>query len=373
MMRSNKCSSIAATSLFVFELVNKKGFHYGSLIVEPSLKQFYDVRRAHVRPHFQILATQKISYLCGLRDQGFVEVKDPSVGRRNGNDRYYSVLTCEKNHYLNEILVINTIATDEEFSMLAGQLPAKEMAQSMFSDPSQFGLTRGDVRGNSRYDAGYTGTNCTDDSVIPGMFFPHTLRPPSTMPGMNGDPTMETTMFKAGCSVMMLSDAIGSRLVDKTLAYSTQLFGNEERDDLFGRRWAEKLGMREEFGEVARFDATSCFGTGVTADHRVLKTERHVDKFNSKYAGEDHSPTYTEIVEVELANGVVSYVRIGFNIYKKQICCDTYKRLLVNRKIAHDMQEECVGRVKSVSNGLPLHKKFVVPNRKKKGEGAVGT
>ena len=44
-------ASVVAITYLVFELYTK-GQHYGSFLIEPNQRQYYDILRTDVRPHF---------------------------------------------------------------------------------------------------------------------------------------------------------------------------------------------------------------------------------------------------------------------------------------------------------------------------------
>ena len=186
-----------------------------------------------------------------------------------------------------------------------------------------------DKRGNLRHDAGYTGANQTDASVVTGMYFPRRMVGPSRRGGVCGDATMDHTLFKSGCSVMKMADCVSTNHPLPKTKMAGEIFADNQRNSLFGGRWADDLGMGE-LKQWARFDATSCFGTGETSDWRIHKTERHKDDQNSKHENENHCPTFTKVVVVRYPNGVEVAVRLGINVYEKGCCSDTKRQLMVN-------------------------------------------
>ena len=72
-----------------------------------------------------------------------------------------------------------------------------DIAQRIFVD--EYKGVGGDVRGNLRYDIGYTVVNQTDASVVKGMFFSNHLKGCSMLRGLEDDLTLEHSLFKYGC------------------------------------------------------------------------------------------------------------------------------------------------------------------------------
>jgi hypothetical protein len=348
-------ASVVAVTYLVFELWSK-GAHYGSFLIEPNHRQYYDIPRTDVRPHFQLISTQVHAYIGTLTSQSFEEVEDAtrtSLRHSVRPKKFYTVLKSCRNYYLNEVTVVNLFRHGSKLREHADKIPMTKLAQRMFVDEYE-GLC-GDVRGNLRYDIGYTAVNQTDASIVKGMFFPKRLVPCSKKSGMEDDLTMEHSLFRYGCYVKMMADEIQDNPDNRGVTY----FDNEERDNWFGHRWAEAL-LLGPLKPWACFDGLSCFGTGGTIDHRVIKTDVHVDRHNSKVRGEDHCPTYTEWVWVVTPSGYRQQVRVGINLYKKACCDDAMRRLSVNQSIA-ELLDERLGEDDGTKDSKPLHKKFVPP------------
>ena len=87
-------------SWIVFELVNAKGAHCRSLIVEQSATQILRIQKVGEVPHFQLLNDQKNYYIKTLQQEGFTEggeSMDPNV---SSDVKYYSIMTSDIDHYL---------------------------------------------------------------------------------------------------------------------------------------------------------------------------------------------------------------------------------------------------------------------------------
>ena len=145
----------------------------------------------------------------------------------------------------------------------------KDIAQRMFVD--DYKGMGGDARGNLRYDIGYTAVNQTDASVVKGMFYPKRLKSCSLSRGFEDDLTLEHSLFRYGCYVKMMAGEIQK---DPENEGSIPFFAHKKRDEWFGGRWATAL-MFSSLQPWACFDGMSCFGTGQTVDHRVVKTDIH--------------------------------------------------------------------------------------------------
>jgi hypothetical protein len=264
-------------------------------------------------------------------------------------------MSGNRNYFLDDITVCNDMTKDE--IAMYGCIPMTEFGEKMFIHDYSAEGNRADKRGNLRYDAGYTGMNQTDRGVVPGMNFPCRLIGPSRQAGIGDDATFEHTLYKAGCLVMKLSDSICSRHPKPSTAMGQYAFGDDDRNRLFGVRWAEKLGIHS-LQNLSRFDGMSCFGTGETIDYRVIKTERHVDEQNAREEGEDRCPTLTMIVAVEIGEGVTILARVGINLYKKNCCTAAYRRLRVNKDILSVFLQS---QPMKSTESMPLHERFRRP------------
>ena len=347
-------ASVVAITYLVFEL-HSAGLHYGSFLIEPNRRQYYDILRTDERPHFQLLENQIPAYLGNLRDLSFEEIEEPSNRSLQQNERpkkFFAILKSNTNYYLDEVTVVNIFRRGSALRKLANQMQLASVGQRMFVD--DYKGKSGDHRGNLRYDIGYTAVNQTDASVVKGMFFPKRLKGCSTSRGFDGDLTFEHSLFRFGCYLKMMSDEVHN----DSKRDGGKFFTNKKRDEWFGGRWADAL-MFSSFKHLACFDGLSCFGTGDTLDHRVVKTEIHMDKHNSKMKGEEHCPTYTEWVEITAPGGRKLQVRVGINLYKKSCCEEFLRRLSVNETIARKLEGPSVGK----SNDKPLYQKFSPPTK----------
>ena len=357
-------STVAEATLLVFEMwttgsKKKAGIHYGSFIIAPSERQYYDIPRTDIRPHFQILDRQVDAYIESLQCQGFEEVEDASRKRLRHNKRpskFFVFLESDRNHFLPEVTVINDFLPGSSMRSISKTIPMTEIAQRMFVD--EYEDIGNDIRGNLRYDIGYTAVNQTDEKVVDGMFFPKRLTKCSKIQGIGRYETMEKALFAYGCGVMRMADEVSYM---DPFGTSGPCFSEVRRDYYFGIKWCRDLGL-ESLIPWARFDASSCFGTGVTVDHRIIKTENHVDKHNSRAKNHWNCPTYTELVNVRTKTGCVIRVRVGINIYKKACCDDVMNRLSVNEKIEGLIKKDLEARNVGLG-GSELYKNFI-PKRK---------
>ena len=180
-------ASVVSITYLVFELYTK-GQHYGSFLIEPNQRQYYDILRTDVRPHFQLFENQIPAYLGTLRNLSFEEVEYPSKHCLQQNVRpkkFFAFLKSSSNCFLDEVTVVNIFRRGSAIRKLAEQIQLTNVGQRMFVD-DYTGMT-GDTRGNLRYDIGYTAVNQTDASVVMGMFFPKRLKGCSLSRGFDGD------------------------------------------------------------------------------------------------------------------------------------------------------------------------------------------
>jgi hypothetical protein len=341
--------SIAGSCMLILEACNKNNVHYGTYIIRQNYEQFYDPLNAKRNKHYQIFGWQYDTYLSRQQEKGFELIEDPSdvdilreewsgvVSDEDVHDhvmilprsKFVYVLSEFEDHYLKDLVVVNNFGG--ELRGLADKIPVDAIAQMMFVD-NYDDCSEKDLRGNLRYDAGYSGQDQTDPNVIPGMYCPRVHKKVSKIEGVDKGDTMEETMHKAACVVMSMSDHISSQHpAGGECELSYPAFRDEERIELFGRRWGDSLGIDNQDKGKARFDSTSCFGTGPTKDHQVKKTEVHADKHNASAEGDNRCPTYTRLSMVKY-DGVPHYVRLGFNAYMKQCCSDFMHRLEINNK-----------------------------------------
>ena len=319
--------SIASELLLIVEITGSDGIHRGSLLIEQSEVQYYDFRRSDRNPHFHVMGhMQKGRYLRQLRSRAFKEVRKETFGKGRPS-LYYMVLSKEYDYYLDEITVVNNVHLSH-LAALVNKLPLQWVAQTMFIDEDDADM-KDNRRGNKRWDAGFTGLNSTDNTLVPGMNVPGRILTQRGNKGRNESETREQTMFEMGCTVMAIADTVRSTHPRQNCIMADSLFTNKDRQEFFSRRWAEDLGLLERCGKLARFEGTSVFGTGETKDFKVLKCERHVDSGNARERGQEHSPTIVALVRVVDSEGMELNVRIGINIYQKGPCSLAYEKWTV--------------------------------------------
>ena len=160
--------SIAADTVFVVEIRTSGGNHRASLLIEMSRCQYYDIRRSNRNPHFHLLGKlQTKPYLQRLEKAGYERVIHGNMWLPRPKN-YYILLLREFDYYLDEVTVLNNIHRNNLLNGVVNKIPFSWMAQSMFvdSDNKQSG------RGNILWDAGFTGLNSTDASIVPGLNLP---------------------------------------------------------------------------------------------------------------------------------------------------------------------------------------------------------
>ena len=185
------------------------GLHYGSFLIEPNRRQYYDIVRTDVRPHFQLLENQVPAYIATLMNMSFEEIEDPSkhsLHQAVRPKKFFTTLKSSRNYFLDEVTVVNIFRRGSAIRKLANQIRLTAVGQRLFVDDYK-GMT-GDIRGNLRYDIGYTAVNQTDASVVKGMLFPKRLKGCSRSAGFDGDLTLEHSLLRYGCYVKMMADEI---------------------------------------------------------------------------------------------------------------------------------------------------------------------
>ena len=366
-------ANVASEMIFVVELMNKKNEHKGSLLIEQSKLQYYDTRRSDKNPHFHILGNhQRPNYIRKLVRLGFEEVSHDDLGRGRP-PLFYIILSKEYDYYLDEVTVVNNVHLTK-LGNLASQIPFEWIAHTMFVEEynkkKKTGATGGqkkkNPRGNERWDAGFTGSNSTDGSVIPGMNVPGRVLWTNRQQGFHEHDTREDTMYRIGCHVMGIADTIASEHPRQDSIMADPLFTNKTRGNMFARRWATSVGMLNEYKDLCRFEGTSVFGTGETSDYKIMKCERHVDSGNSKERGEEHSPTLVALVPIINDEGDELDMRIGVNIYQKNACTSAYEKWRVLDNIHQDVvayDKEMLRENAPVNRrDDTLHERFIVPS-----------
>ena len=274
---------------------------------------------------------------------------------------YYILLLREFDYYLDEVTVLNNIHRNNLLNGVVNKIPFSWMAQSMFvdSDNKQSG------RGNKLWDAGFTGLNSTDASIVPGLNLPGRILKTKHQVGHSADDNREHTMLKIGCNVMQVAEIVREIHPRKQSIMASEIFHDKNRQNMFSRRWGEDVGIETEQAQYCNFEGSSCFGTGETHDYTVLKCERHVDGGNARENGQDHCPTIARLVEIKFDDGTTRTVRVGTNIYNKAHCSMGCEKLKVLQKIATIVDEYDKSRARPSidDNGrhVNLHLKFVPP------------
>lgn len=360
-------ASVAGSCPLVAEVTSSNGRHRGTYIIEPAPIQFYDLQGSGKKPHFQVHENQVPVIEAILLSQGFVQAdsNEEAAGYYAEGLPFFRHLSNDVDHFLPDLTVINNFDDNEYLLSLVALIDAKGMAQRLFVDDyesaSGGGRDAANKRGNLLLSAGYCAMDQTDRSVVQGMNFPKRTKATSRMSGLNGDRTMEETMFKHACRVVEISDYITFNHPYEGSTMAERVFSDEERNKSFGTRWAVELGQARLM-EFARFDATSVFGTGHTQDNHAKKTERHVDAQNASEHNEDRCPTLTVLVTVEY-HGVEVLVRVGTNVYKKECCSKARGRTDVNEELADELLNHFEGPRESMDEDgdVSLHEKFFCP------------
>ena len=235
--------SIALDLVLVIEIVNDAKEHFGSLLVETSTAQYYDVRRSDRNPHFHIVgAVQKKRYMSKLGAMGFEEVHARDLCRDRPK-RYFIQLRRYRDYYLDEITVRNNILRNNTMRAIMSDIPFEWIAQKMFVDEysPEKKIKNGAVRSNIRWDAGFTGLNTTDTTKVPGMHMPGRNLQTSKQSGAGYDETREHTMFKAGCRVMEMAEYVRMNHPNPSSRMAEEIFRDDKRNQFFSRSWAEEL------------------------------------------------------------------------------------------------------------------------------------
>jgi len=362
--------SIARSMLLTLDIGdrdNPKTKHHGTYIIEQSECQLYDPTDSHANRHGQLLRDQLEGEYQKLKQKGFVVAKDDAHARslRAAGEGFVRFLDKESDHYMHDITVVNNVHKNPDLSVIANAIPFEGFAQRMFVDDyvplnrRKRKKTADLKRGNLRHDAGITPSLHMGKDIVQGMNFPMRMSASRKLAGIGDDPTLEHTMVKAGCAVQQAMEMVQRSRGGEggpDLAVNQAIFPDEERNRLFGPPWARELGL----GLDVKYDATSCFGTGVTSDDRVVKTDAHTDDQNDHTPGNNHSPTITRLVTV-LYEGVWTEVRVGVNIYKKKCGTDAMERYAINEKILGLVQDNSGRPTSEGGDEVPLEAKFVRP------------
>lgn len=369
---------IAATCLVVMEVLSPDGVHNWTYLAEQSVAQFYDALGSDHNAHYQITEGQLPSYRNNyLRVGGFVEAETTEDARRcfrrskrrwvgKVESKYFCVLDMSEDHYLDNLVVVNSVSDDVALRGIMDAIPFEAIAKKMFVDDYERLLGNAGVRSNLRYDAGFSPSDQTDPGVVEGMYFPKRMVQAAKMEGIDKDANFEETMYRSALGVMRISDLVQQGNPNPGDRMAKPAFTGDKdgvRNSFFSRKWALDLGIEENLLPFARFEGTSMFGTGGGSDHRFIKTERHVDVHNDAGEGHNHSPTLTAIVPVVFPDGRTEHVRIGINCYRKACCASAMERLEANNAILKLVNERAN---RSTSNDM--YKLFDPPKgAKRKG------
>ena len=371
--------SVANDLLLVIELTSEEGKHYSTIMMEPSKVQYYDVKGSHRHPHFQIMGTMQYgSYVRDLSDRceregipHFRLLTEEEVQSGYRSDRCIIILRGDKDYDLDEVVVRNNLHLCPRLGKIVETFPAEWYAKILFGDDSDGKRGRGgnsNMRGNKRLDAGFTGTNSTDNKTVPGMNIPSRMTSNSNHPGVGEDETREVTIFKSGCSLLKLHDIFKMGMPPSS-AMAGRTFHDPDWHYTYSYRWGSELGlMGTSIMAYARFTGTSIIACGADGDYNLIKARKHVDKNNSEDPGHDHSPTIMFLVTLELDDGTTVTVRIGQNIYDKHVCGLQIKKKRINMEIKHKVCMTLSRQGDEVTTIANLHRKFVMWNVTEEGK-----
>lgn len=331
--------------------------------------QMYDFRRADLATHYNISKTFQL-------EQKVQAWKSEEHEEWDGMDpppkKFYTILLSDRDHFLRDVIVVNSIEDDEVMSSLAEIIPWEWGATSL-SQLAHVGGSKKrhkisdekNIRGNARYDIGYSGQNTRDGSTVPGINIPSRIVNPHQGAGANGDVNQELTLYKAGCAVVAVADYI--RIIHEEKIHESMsggLFcGDEQRHEKFARVWWNEMKnvMETEDDlkliEFARFEGLSMFATGELRGGALKKTEAHRDRRNGHAEGYDRTPTLTKIVIITDDNGESREVRLGVNTYSKRDCETALLRLVYLRAVSMFVKDS-MDRYEEECPSIALHKKF---------------
>ncbi len=344
----------------VYQLRDKSGTHYCSVLVRPSKYQYYDFKDSHANAHMRILSCQLPRYHDWMSSLGFSRLDDPFEDHRP--EKYYFIIEdTVTNCHVKEVSVVNNLHKDEHYSDLLPLIPFEWIAEQMFVGDYKANRdsASGKKRNNIRWDAGYTGVDSTDPEIVPEMNMPSRIKEIGDLDGHGDDPSREHTLFMAGCAVMACHERVVDRHADSGI--ESGFLNDETRQRLFCQPWRKAMGLGEEWDPYARFEGTSAFACGDTEDFRFKKTELHVDQANAKEEGHNHSPTITALVEVTLSDGCVTEVLVGVNIYQKHAISDAMFKLYRANAIKNNLSDHLYGPRRKKRGEKALHKKFERP------------
>ena len=332
--------------------------------------QMYDFRRADLTTHYNISKTFQLEVQIEVWErEGCVNWN----GLMDPPKRFYTILDNARDHFLRDVIVVNSIEDDKVMSSIATNLIPWEWGATSLSQSAHVGgrkkrqkiSDKKDIRGNARYDIGYSGQNTKDGLTVPGINIPSRIVNPHQGPGANGDVNQELTLYRSGCAVIAVADYIQMIHEEKIhKSMSGGLFcGNEQRHEKFARVWWDEMKdvMKTDddlkLNEFARFEGSSMFATGELGCGALKKTEAHRDTRNSHAVGYDRTPTLTKIVIITDEKGVNREVRLGVNTYCKRDCETAILRLAYLITVS-EFVKKSMDRYEEECPSIALHKKF---------------
>ena len=288
-------ASVAGSCPLVAEVTSSNGRHRGTYIIDPAPIQFYDLQGSGKKPHFQVHENQVPVIEAILVSQGFVKAdsNEEAAGYYAEGLPFFRHLSNDVDHFLPDLTVINNFDDNEYLLSLVALIDAKGMAQRLYVDDyesaSGSGRDAANKRGNLLLSAGYCAMDQTDRSVVQGMNFPKRTKATSRMSGLNGDRTMEETMFKHGCRVVEISDYITFNHPYEGSTMAERVFSDEERNKSFGTRWAVELAVSDELllwrpmGEVLGGSGEGFDSLGARSPDAISQP----DRIDIVYSGQD--------------------------------------------------------------------------------------
>lgn len=330
--KKQKISSYARDLVLVLEVrYDNKDRVTGYVVIEGNgdRAQLYDFRRADVVRHYNLSKRFQLqTRIESWENKGYeIWTGDKSEAQP---DKFYAVLEPGRDHFLRDIIVVNSVEEDEIMEGLCEAIPWEWMVDSIGRKAAGRGRQqkRSDARANLRLDIGLSGRNSRDGVAIPGMNVPaRIVAPHRHVEGHDGDKDQEVTVYKSGCAVVAISDYVGKKFhwkIHESMR-GPAFEGDDQRYRTFAGRWWEEMEevMADEdklFKKLARFEGSSVIATGEVVKDVLMKTEPHVDSSNGRAEGYDRTPTLTKIVLIRMEDGTTREVRVCVNVYGKYEC-----------------------------------------------------
>lgn len=334
--------------------------------------QLYDFRRADIVRHYNLSKTFQLQIrIESWGKNGYTKwTGDESEAQP---DKFYAVLGPDRNHFLRDIIVVNSVEEDDIMEGLCEAIPWEWAVDSIGRKASGKGRNQkcgksSDARANLRLDIGLSGRNSRDGEAIPGMNVPaRIVAPHRHVEGHDGDKNQEVSVYKAGCIVLAISDYVGKQFhwkIHESMR-GPAFEGDDERYRTFaGRWWKEMEGVMGDedkvFKNLARFEGSSVIATGEVEKDVLMKTEPHVDSSNGRAEGYDRTPTLTKIVLIRMEDGTTREVRVCVNVYGKYECeCALMRRaylVAISEFVSQSMR-----RYEDEWPSVPLYAKFDQP------------